>query len=489
MLSTDRARSPLRVSSAPMTTLSSPQTGLASRRHTRTPIDVMRRWPVAEPLAALLSPAAHAPWARWSYLSHPIGALTCRSQGGVARTSWDAFVPGARCPIDPSHDPLDDLAKAEHAARSLVSGVDHSAPFVGGWICQLNYELGRSIEPTAAHPGRDRRARRETLWTLLWCPSVLAHDGATGGWHRFGGDFAVLDRADATESSRRWHAGPLRSEWGRAGYERAAARTVEHIRAGDIFQANIAHRMSAAFGGDARVLAADLLGKTKPWYGAYLEPAHDGSSGALCSLSPELLVSIDGATRRVISRPMKGTRPARDGVEALRESEKDRAELVMIVDLMRNDLGRIAEVGSVRVEDPRAIEFHGGASGGVFQGVATVAARMRAEAGFADVVRAVFPAGSITGAPKVRAMQVIDQLEPEPRGAYCGSVGYISANGSAALNVCIRTATIERGGGAGRIAFPVGAGIVAQSDPPLEWEETLAKASSFASALRKGAEP
>lgn len=181
---------------------------------------------------------------------------------------------------------------------------------------------------------------------------------------------------------------------------------------------------------------------------------------------------------------MKGTRPAHADPQTLAHSAKDAAELAMIVDLMRNDLGRVAALGSVRVDQPRVIERHAPGPSGVYQGVATVSARLRDSLTASDLLAATLPGGSITGAPKVRAMQIIDQLESSPRGPAFGCVGYASTSGRLALNIAIRTAII-RGSGphdqpgfidAGTLHYAVGAGIVADSDPHSEWCETLDKA-------------
>jgi anthranilate synthase component 1 len=163
----------------------------------------------------------------------------------------------------------------------------------------------------------------------------------------------------------------------------------------------------------------------------------------------------------------------------------------MIVDLMRNDLGRVCEFGSVCVDQPRAFEHHGGREGGVIHSVATVSGRVREDVTIEQLLRATFPGGSVTGAPKVRAMQIVEELEGTSRGPYTGSIGYVSDCGRACFNIAIRTAFIEgdrpRGGAAGTLdhvedaslIYRVGAGIVAESDPVSEWEETLAKARFF----------
>ena len=159
----------------------------------------------------------------------------------------------------------------------------------------------------------------------------------------------------------------------------------------------------------------------------------------------------------------------------LLHSVKDQAELNMIVDLERNDLGRVCEIGSVRVTQPRTIEAHPT----VYHGVATVEGLLRADVDFVDLLRATFPGGSVTGAPKIRAMEIIEELEPVRRGPYCGAIGYLAADGSMEFNVAIRTMTFKDG----LVHIPVGGGIVADSDPAAEYEETLVKAKAMFDAL------
>jgi para-aminobenzoate synthetase component 1 len=159
----------------------------------------------------------------------------------------------------------------------------------------------------------------------------------------------------------------------------------------------------------------------------------------------------------------------------LLESAKDQAELNMIIDLERNDLGRVCEIGSVRVTQPRTIEAHPT----VYHGVATVEGRLRPDVDLLDLLRATFPGGSITGAPKIRAMEIIEELEPTRRGPYCGAIGYLSADGHIEFNIAIRTMIMK----AGRVHVPVGGGIVADSDPADEYEETLVKARAMLGAL------
>ena len=209
---------------------------------------------------------------------------------------------------------------------------------------------------------------------------------------------------------------------------------------------------------------------------------------AVLSASPELFFRYDARSRTIITRPMKGTRPAGEAA-SLQTSAKDRAELAMIVDLMRNDLGRVCAFGSVRVDQGRTIEQHGE----VLQAVSSVSGRLREPYTLADVVRALFPGGSITGAPKIRAMQVIEELERAARGPYCGALGFVSDSGDACFSMAIRTMAVQGSPGPrpdeidqGVADYWVGAGIVADSVPDEEWAETLVKASPIARAFGGG---
>ncbi len=208
----------------------------------------------------------------------------------------------------------------------------------------------------------------------------------------------------------------------------------------------------------------------------------DAPCRALASTSPELFLQLERGGR-ITTRPIKGTRPASANPNELRNSEKDAAELHMIVDLLRNDLGRVCDYGSVRVTQPRTIESHPT----VHHGVATVTGTLHATKDIFSLLRATMPGGSITGAPKVRAMEIIDELEPVRRGPYCGAIGYIHGN-HACLNIAIRTMCIETDPNhhTGRVDMGVGGGIVIDSQPAAEYEETMAKAAAMINALRAG---
>ncbi len=248
----------------------------------------------------------------------------------------------------------------------------------------------------------------------------------------------------------------------------------EAIRAGDVYQANLTLPLAGSFRGDPMALYAALRDHARAGYGGVV---FDGQHWLL-SLSPELFVSLKGGEAK--AKPMKGTRPRaadeavdRAMVDELASSVKDKAENLMIVDLMRNDLSRVAEPGTVRVEAPFAVETYPT----VHQMVTTVHARLAQGTGAMELVRALFPCGSITGAPKIRAMELIDELERDARGAYCGAIGRIGPDGDAAFNVAIRTLRLtEIENAQGSAILGVGAAIVADSEALPEWRESLLKA-------------
>ena len=267
--------------------------------------------------------------------------------------------------------------------------------------------------------------------------------------------------------------GPLEPQISPGGYGQAFAALQEAIRAGDIYQANLTFPLAGGFIGDPLGLYAALRPTAQAGYGGAV---FDGSHWLL-SLSPELFVSLKGGEAK--AKPMKGTRPRghdeasdRAMAEELAGSVKDKAENLMIVDLLRNDLSRVAEPGSVRVDDPFAIESYPT----VHQMVSAVRARLKPDEGAIDLVRALFPCGSITGAPKIRAMELIDAVERDPRGPYCGAIGRIGKDGDAAFNVAIRTLRLtEVENGRGKAVLGVGGAIVADSEPTSEWREALLK--------------
>ena len=267
--------------------------------------------------------------------------------------------------------------------------------------------------------------------------------------------------------------GPLDPALSPGGYARAFAEMQERIAAGDIYQANLTFPLSGSYRGDPLALYAAARPAGSAGYGGVL---FDGTHWLL-SFSPELFFAERGGV--AIAKPMKGTRPrGRDAAEDARlkdelaASAKDRAENLMIVDLIRNDLSRVAEAGSVKVDSPFAVETYPT----VHTMVTTVRARLQDGMGAADMLRALFPCGSITGAPKIRAMELIDRQERDARGPYCGAIGRIDAGGDAAFNVAIRTLRLTpEENRRGRAVLGVGGAIIADSEVMAEWRECLVK--------------
>jgi para-aminobenzoate synthetase component 1 len=270
--------------------------------------------------------------------------------------------------------------------------------------------------------------------------------------------------------------GPARSNFTKQGYLAAVRRALDYIAAGDVFQVNLSQRFTAEGSPEPLDLYLRLRRQSPAPFAAFLR----WDDLAVVSASPEWFYQTRGD--RLVTRPIKGTRPrgwtpeddARLAAE-LAASPKDRAELTMIVDLERNDLGRVCRYGTVRVSEPLTVETFAQ----VHHLVATVEGRTRPGVGPVDVVRAVFPGGSITGAPKIRAMEVIDELEPTRRGLYTGAIGYFSRGGASAFNIAIRTMTVE----GGFVRYQVGGGIVTDSDPESEYHETLHKGSGLRAVL------
>jgi len=251
----------------------------------------------------------------------------------------------------------------------------------------------------------------------------------------------------------------------------------EYIAAGDIYQVCLAHPFEAEFSGDAWAYHESLREHSPAPYAAFL----DLGGTQIVSASPECFLRLSG--RRIVTRPIKGTRPRRSDPQLdqrhaydLITSRKEIAELVMITDLERNDLGRVCEYGSVTVPELLKIESFEH----VHHLVSTVSGTLRETITHAAALRACFPGGSISGAPKKRALEIIAELEPHPRGIYTGAIGYFGYNGESQFSIAIRTAVFENR----RASFHVGAGIVADSIPEHEWQETLDKAAGLLQAAR-----
>lgn len=350
-------------------------------------------------------------------------------------------------------DQVEGVLAAAEAARVAQGGA------LAGYIA---YEAGLALEPKLAGTAA---ARAGAAGPLVWLGLFDAPDRIAAAdvpaW--------LADRAEGPGTL-----GPMEPQLSPGGYAAAFATLREAIHAGDIYQANLTYPLAGSFRGDPVGLYAALRGAARAGYGGLV---FDGSHWLL-SLSPELFVALSGSEAKV--KPMKGTRPRsadpaadRAAVQELAGSVKDRAENLMIVDLMRNDLSRVAEAGSVHVDAPFAVESYPT----VHQMVSTVRARLIPGKSAMDLVRALFPCGSITGAPKIRAMELLTEVERDARGPYCGAIGRIDVDGNAAFNVAIRTlrlTPIENGHGSAVLG--IGSAIVADSDPMAERRECEVKA-------------
>lgn len=397
---------------------------------------------------------------------------SAQSNNGMG--NWSFF--GAN-PYATIENNLEDLqaALSEHPMENHTN-----IPFVGGAVGYISYDFARTIEklPHLAHEDRLIKKLRFSLYD-----AVAAFDHATGELHLIVNDFlgdpqskmetlrSIIDNS-ILEPSSRLDIGCWQWNMSRDEYIQAVERVKDYIAAGDVYQVNLSRRARCSFKGDLIQLYQALRKGNPGPYCAYL----NAGDYTLLSTSPEQFLSKRGD--ELVTRPIKGTRPRGDSPEEdrklaheLSHSVKERAELLMIVDLERNDLGRVAQFGSVRVEDLYQIEHYSR----VIHQTAQVKARLAAGKDIFDCIRALFPGGSITGAPKVRAMQIIEELEPTRRGAYCGSIGYIGFNGDAELNIAIRSLHHI----AGYLDYQVGGGIVWDSVPEDEFTETEHKARAI----------
>ncbi len=374
--------------------------------------------------------------------------------------------------------------------RRMAPDPSCPVPYRGGFMGWIAYDVGRHVErlpdrhgPSPGVPDfvigefeafvvEDRRDER-----LFMTGACSPHEGPSRLVARQA-EFLEL-AASVPEPPR--HDGPaavdVRPDVDRASYEDRVARVLAYIRAGDVFQVNLAQRFTGRLCAVAIEAYARLRAASPAPHGCWL----DLGGPQVLSISPELFLRREG--ERVLTRPIKGTRPrspdpATD--EQLRREleacEKERAELAMIVDLLRNDLGRVAAIGSVAVEQPRELHSHPT----VHHAVASVTARLGDDVHAADLVAATMPGGSVSGAPKIRAMEIIEELEDGRRGPYCGAAGWFGYDGDVALNVLIRTLAVQ----GDRVSFHVGGWIVADSDPGREYEETMVNGRALLEALR-----
>jgi len=401
--------------------------------------------------------------------------VTLKAKNGII-TRRDQYGKSQRCA-----DPFEALREELTTWGSVEIPADTT--FAGGAVGYFSYDLGRSVEhiPTIA---------LEDVSTPDYClgfyDSALIVDSPAGTCTAF-------SLSDNQDEIARWQelamqaevtretvvrAGPIMGNFCREDYIAAITRVKDYIAAGDVYQVNLSQRFTAELDCDAVELYSALRRVNPAPEACYMEI--DGPT--LVCASPELFVDYDPVTRRVVTKPIKGTRPRGSTPEEdnrLREelslSTKDRAENIMIVDMERNDLGRVASYGTVQAPDIWTIEEHPN----VFQMVSTVEARLAEGRDAVDLLRAMFPGGSITGAPKVRAMEIIEELEPHRRGIYTGAAGILDFRGGMHLNIVIRSFVVKDG----TAYFHAGGGIVADSKPEMEYQETLDKISGLIRAL------
>lgn len=432
------------------------------------PLDYFTRLRKRRGAVLLDSGQPHGPGGRYDILScDPVGLLEVDAEGQL---HYDANIRLPASPFAAQQALLDSL--------DVEPPADCELPFLGGLIGYWSYDLAQRLEHV------DGRAKPAVH--LPWS-RVGLYDWAVIQDHDRQQTFLVAT-ASRREQVLSWLSGsppssrpfrittPFEAELDRSGYGERFRAVQRYIHAGDCYQINLAQRFSACYEGDLWQAYLRLRQATPTPFSGYLAWEDKG----VLSLSPERFLQAHQG--RVEARPIKGTRPRghtpdadRQLAEELQNSAKDRAENVMIVDLLRNDLGRVCQPGSVRVPQLCGLESYAN----VHHLVSIVSGTLASQRTPLDLLTAAFPGGSITGAPKVRAMQIIDELEPSQRSVYCGSLGYIDQRGHMDTSIAIRTAVAE----AGKLHIWGGGGLVADSEEEAEYRETLAKIRHLLNAL------
>jgi para-aminobenzoate synthetase component 1 len=471
-------------------------------------IEEIARPPAPESLVERLAGLPGVILLRSAFFEHP-----------AARYSFVAARPfltlrsfGSRCELTHEGQTREQYGNPWHILDGLMSRYEMleelDLPFpLGGAFGYWGYDLKNFTEPRL--PSRALNDLELPDCHVGFHDSLVAFDHRLGkAWILCTGLAADGSRSEAAaqQSLQWWHerlheteparplpsrrdpspaaapASPIASTFTRSGFIAAVERAQHYIRHGHIYQANLAQRLSAPFAGSGWDFFQQLADASPAPFSAYL----DCGRFQIASSSPELFLRLSGS--HILTRPIKGTRPrapdpTRDAqlTYELQTSAKEMAELVMITDLLRNDLGRVCQFGSVQVPELVRLERYPH----VQHLVSTVEGRLRAGVTHLTALAACFPGGSITGAPKIRAMEIIDELEPVARGPYTGCIGYLGFNRESQLSIAIRTAVVREG----TAHFHAGAGIVADSIAAAEYEETLAKARGFLAALRLMPQP
>lgn len=446
-------------------------------------------------------------------------ALACRTPSASLLESGPGQPADARWTIL-GVDPVESIVVSHGGAQAVldqlaaiadqlprVAPAHNGIPFRGGWIGYLSYDSGLNTERIRSRHHPDGHAP-VAAFNLYDTALIVDHDHSTAflvavDWpeavlrHRPGARLRIRTLAEALSAAKTEHVpGDTRfvphgrlddakeresatlvdRSFDNDAYRRAVRRARGYIESGDVYQINLSQRFLFQSTCPPAALYARLRAVNPASHAAMIR----AGDTTILSASPELFLRLSGD--RVITRPIKGTRPRRrvDALDhaarrELERDEKELAELTMIVDLLRNDLGRVCRAGSVRVVDPGSIEAHPT----VFHRVATIEGRLADGKTWRDLFLASFPGGSVTGAPKVRAMQIIDELEPVPRGVYCGAIGWIGLEGDMGMNVAIRT-MVHVGD---RVCVHAGGAITWDSDPDQEYAEILAKARGMFQAL------
>lgn len=354
-------------------------------------------------------------------------------------------------------------------------------PFQGGALGLFGYDLARQFEQLPATTQDDLQTPDMAVGIYNWALiadhqqetlTLICHEPSKQRLEWLLNLPETVSHAPFSLTSQ-W-----RSNMTRQQYMEKFAQVQEYILAGDCYQINLAQRFEARYEGDEWLAFMQLSQMNRAPFSAFLRLPES----VILSLSPERFLSLN--QQQIQTRPIKGTRPRMEEADAdihqaeqLKHSSKDRAENVMIVDLLRNDIGRVAETGSVHVPELFVVEKFPA----VWHLVSTVTARLKHHLQSTDLLRACFPGGSITGAPKIRSMQIIEQLEPHRRNAWCGSIGYISCCGRMDTSITIRTLIAEQG----KLYCAAGGGIVADSHPQAEYQETFDKVARILPSLSR----